>query len=284
MLLNQIKEQLLKTNDKKITIEWISGVEYLVYDGFYFLWKKRAYYRNINAKVYPDLKLTITTGKKAPQWFIIKFIEENRSWLEQSLQHHFNELLKLKDEKLLPRPKPGGWAPLMGHAMRLEEVSSKKEQGADWQNKVLKIYPGRKSFLQALFDFYKAEAKRQITVIQKEVSEKMGLYPVKLNFRKPRTQWGSCNSRKEITYNWKLIAAPYRWIEYVVVHETSHLQFMDHSANFWQLVASACPKYKSYSKALKSQQNIFEFLNEESNLYLHKFHFNRLDKNAFSDY
>ena len=64
MLLNQIKEQLLKTHDKKITIEWISGVEYLVYDGFYFLWKKRAYYRNINAKVYPDLKLTITTGKK----------------------------------------------------------------------------------------------------------------------------------------------------------------------------------------------------------------------------
>ncbi|MEC9284177.1 MAG: YgjP-like metallopeptidase domain-containing protein [Bdellovibrionota bacterium] len=284
MFLNHIKEQLLKTGGKEISVEWIDGVEYLIYDGFYFQWKKRAYYRNINAKVYPDLKLTITTGKKAPKWFIIKFIEENRPWLNQSLQHHFNELLKLKEERLLPRPKPGGWAPLMGHAMRLEEAKSKREEGVDWKNKVLKVYPGKKSFLQGLFRFYKEEAKRQITVIQKEVSEKMGLYPVKLNFRKPKTQWGNCNSRKEITYNWKLIAAPYRWIEYVVVHETSHLQHMDHSHKFWELVASACPDYEKYSQALKGQQNIFEFLNEESNLYLHKFHFDRIDKKVFIDY
>lgn len=59
-----------------------------------------------------------------------------------------------------------------------------------------------------------------------------------------RTRWGSCNARREVRLNWRLIQAQQPTIDYVVVHELAHLIEMNHSRRFWNLVAAACPHHR----------------------------------------
>ena len=59
-----------------------------------------------------------------------------------------------------------------------------------------------------------------------------------------RTRWGSCNAKREVRLNWRLIQASQPTVDYVVVHELAHLIEMNHSRRFWKLVALACPHYR----------------------------------------
>ena len=66
-----------------------------------------------------------------------------------------------------------------------------------------------------------------------------------------KTRWGSCNTKKEIRLNWRLIQSPQYVIDYVICHELSHLKFMNHSSGFWQQVQLLFPNYKKAELYLK---------------------------------
>ncbi len=72
-----------------------------------------------------------------------------------------------------------------------------------------------------------------------------------IRIKRLKSRWGSCSTKCNINYNWMLIMAPIPVMDYVVVHELSHLVHMDHSSRFWTLVASIIPEYKESTKWLK---------------------------------
>jgi len=66
-----------------------------------------------------------------------------------------------------------------------------------------------------------------------------------------KTRWGTCNTRKEIRLNWRLIQSPKYVIDYVICHELSHLKFMNHSSDFWEQVQLLFQNYKEAELYLK---------------------------------
>lgn len=66
----------------------------------------------------------------------------------------------------------------------------------------------------------------------------------KIFIKGQRSLWGSCSQKKNLNFNWRLMLAPERILHYVVVHEVCHLREMNHSKNFWQLVALTIPEYQ----------------------------------------
>lgn len=73
----------------------------------------------------------------------------------------------------------------------------------------------------------------------------------KITIRDQKTRWGSCSSRGNLNFNWRLMLAPPRVLDYVVVHELCHRKHMDHSPAFWQEVGDILPDYKALRKWLK---------------------------------
>ena len=73
-----------------------------------------------------------------------------------------------------------------------------------------------------------------------------------LKIRKMTSRWGVCNIKNHnITLNYQLCKYDMCCLDYVIVHELSHLVYPNHSSDFWNLVGKYYPRYKECRKMLK---------------------------------
>ncbi len=102
-----------------------------------------------------------------------------------------------------------------------------------------------------LSDWYKIQADIIIKDRVDKLAVKYSLFPTKSIIRNQKTRWGSCNSKKEIRLNWRLILMPYYVMDYIITHELCHLKHMNHSKDFWNLVEKYYTNYKIAESWLK---------------------------------
>lgn len=88
-----------------------------------------------------------------------------------------------------------------------------------------------KEFLQKCLQAY-------LDIRLAEISTAMNLHFSRCQIKTYKRRWGSCNSKKELSFNVLLAGAPKWVIDYVIVHEIAHLKYLNHSQNFWHLVNS----------------------------------------------
>lgn len=109
-------------------------------------------------------------------------------------------------------------------------------------------YQDRKEYLK-----YKQRAKK---TIQDRVDHYNRLYKNifsynKISVRNTESRWGSCSSKKNLNFNYKIIFLPSKLRDYVIIHELCHLREFNHSRKFWKLVSEMIPDYKNCEKILK---------------------------------
>jgi predicted metal-dependent hydrolase len=101
---------------------------------------------------------------------------------------------------------------------------------------------------------YRMLAKRDLTQKAREFAGRMNVTPASVKINGAACRWGSCSSRKNINFSWRLIMAGDDVIDYVVVHELAHLTEMNHSDRFWSIVESVLPDYRRRIARLKELQ------------------------------
>ncbi len=84
-----------------------------------------------------------------------------------------------------------------------------------------------------------------------------GIVPPRVFITSANSRWGSCNSRREVRFSWRLLKARPALIDYVVCHELAHLRHMNHSAAFWKEVERMCPDYKLLRAELDANDHRF---------------------------
>ena len=81
---------------------------------------------------------------------------------------------------------------------------------------------------------------------------RVGRRPGRVTIREQKTRWGSCSSKDNLNFNWKLIMAPPPVLDYVVIHELCHLYEFNHSPRFWARVERYQSEYAQWRDFLRS--------------------------------
>lgn len=99
--------------------------------------------------------------------------------------------------------------------------------------------------------FYKEQAIEVLKKRTDHYADILGVAPKNIVIKNQKTLWGSCSSKGNINYNYKIVMAPLEILDYIVVHELCHLVHMNHSKDFWDLVESIIPDWKKRRNWLK---------------------------------
>ena len=104
---------------------------------------------------------------------------------------------------------------------------------------------------QAQYDAYKNEAMKLCTDLAKELSKSLDVQYNRISIKNHKRRWGSCSSKKNLNFNYKIVFLTSEQARYLVAHELSHLKEMNHSKKFWTLVESVVPNYKELRKEMR---------------------------------
>jgi len=99
--------------------------------------------------------------------------------------------------------------------------------------------------------WYWNHAEQHLKDKTRRYAEIVRVSPKRVSLKNYKARWGSCTITNDIIYNWKIIIAPHRIVDYVVVHELCHIHEHNHSSSFWKLVGKVIPDYKDCREWLK---------------------------------
>jgi len=126
----------------------------------------------------------------------------------------------------------------LGGAIPLEEVISGHDITED-------------EMAEEIVRFYIRMSKQVTKERSKHYQARLRAVPKSIQIDKISNRWGSCNSRKEITFHYLISTLPMELIDYIVVHELCHLHHLNHDRSFWRKVGSILPDYKDRMKRLE---------------------------------
>ena len=89
-------------------------------------------------------------------------------------------------------------------------------------------------------------ARELVTMLVEDEAAELGVRWARIEIRDQRTRWGSCSTRGNLSFNWRLVLAPFEVLDYVVVHELCHLREPNHSRRFGKLVESRRPDWRMH--------------------------------------
>ena len=108
-----------------------------------------------------------------------------------------------------------------------------------------------------LMNWYYQQAYKRLPERVDYYSRKLGLASPPILVRDQQKRWGSCNAKGVLRFNWRVMMAPLKLVDYVVAHELVHLEHMNHSKAYWQRLEQILPDYRLRRQQLDQRGNQF---------------------------
>ena len=198
--------------------------------------------------------LTVTS----PRWVTLTDIETAISDKQQWIINKLTEWQGRAERRALPDIDwvDGAEFPYLGKTIRVAVSSASGSLRFDESTGLLELGLPAGIDAQQVKDrvqgWLQSEAKRIFGPRLDLYAQKLGVRYVSFGLSSAATRWGSCTSEGKIRLNWRLIHFPLSIIDYVVAHELAHLREMNHSARFWDTVASIFPEFREARHTLKN--------------------------------
>ncbi len=215
--------------------------------------KKR---KSVQLKIYSSTHLEITAPSNLSQSSIEKIIQDKSSWIVKKL----SQLRAVADNPINKTINHGAEVLYLGkpHKLVFSTVENSKPSIYCQDQKIfLQTPPGTITQTISLIElllkqWYWQNAQQRLKTQTAFWSAKIAVQPQGITIKEQKSRWGSCSSKGNINYNWRIIMAPPEVLDYLVIHELCHLRVPNHSPLFWQEVALFSPNFKEQRAWLKN--------------------------------
>jgi len=203
--------------------------------------------------VEPDGRLIVRAPLQAPDSDIKKLVERKASWIKAKQK----QVRTASSRRGRIEFVNGEGFLYLGRFYKLALVDGAESLLVLKDQFYLSIYALPKA--DSTFDnWYKKQALRLISERVEWYAEKNGFKYQQVKITSAKKRWGSCGSKGGLNFSWRLVMAPLRVIDYVVIHELVHLEVKNHSNAFWDKVKTLMPDYKKQIAWLKKNGQMLE--------------------------
>ena len=202
--------------------------------------------KTFSLEVKPDGQLIVRAPKFATQSQIFKLVRSKASWIEKSRAKAENIQRQRKSKSF----KPGETFWYLGEQYPLKFTDRSRPILA-LDGVFLLSKSARNNAKEAFIAWYRKETRAITHDLIREYQKKFHFKVNKVRITSAKTRWGSCSSKNNLNFTYRLCMAPMRVIDYVVVHELTHLIHHNHSKAFWKAVERVKPDYRKDRDWLK---------------------------------
>lgn len=202
--------------------------------------------KDIEIQVAADGSCTVRAPLESSTEEITSLVERRLTWIETK-----RAIASLNRRR--PKEYVSGESFLLfgdEHCLNIDAHQGRKSlefDGRKFQLKPESVEQARELFIK----FYKEQAK---TLLQEKVpalAGRLGYRPKSVRVLELGARWGSCSKSGGVNFNWKLAMLPPKIVDYLIIHELTHIDLPSHSAEFWRRVEAACPEYRKHEKWLE---------------------------------
>jgi len=206
----------------------------------------RSHRKTISLQISSDARLIVRAPLFTPKDFIQKLIDRKESWIKAKQELFLKRQQKVLVRKFIPNEE----FLFLGQAYPLIAVDN-LPKAVIFENNLMISSLVLRNARDHLESWYKTQALTHITQRVEYYAKHTDLDYSSIRINNASTRWGSCGYKDTLNFTWRLIMAPARVIDYVVIHELMHLKQKNHSHKFWAEVAKIMPDYKKDERWLK---------------------------------
>lgn len=214
--------------------------------------------KNINLHVKNDLSVIISANPRVSTAYILSFASEKASWIDKKLEYFRN--IKVQEPKSVFYEN-GDTFKYLGKSYELQILKTTDQEGVIDEEGYLYLLVKNSADLKRKEKLIKAWYKKRADEVFVRSLERVYPYVEGYGFPKPtlrsrtmKSRWGSCLIwKKDITLNRALIEYPLVCIDYVVLHELTHLKYKYHDKDFYGFMTEVMPDWKIVNELLNKQ-------------------------------
>lgn len=211
--------------------------------------------KKLTITVERDRSVAVHAPVNTPEDKIREVVESKRQWIYEKTKH---------DQKYRAIPHPPGKEMVNGESALYLGRNYKIEISPDGAAEVSFDHGffvpavSQERQKDALKKWYINKAKAKIIPRARSYSDVLGVEYAAAKIVDNRYRWGSCTTKNNVNFNWRLIKAPMYVIDYVIVHELAHLLEPNHTPRFWNIVRAQSPNMTKAKAWLRENGQILE--------------------------
>ena len=201
--------------------------------------------RTIELTITEDARLVVRAPLRTPLHLIHGVIDKKQQWIRRKIREAGSRHM------LPPREfRDGERFLFLGKAYELD-ISRRMARPVELGDRLYISSLALPEARRVLKEWYRENAEKHISGRCAYYAKLIGRAPKLVRMSNAEKRWGSCSPEGNLNFSWRLIMAPPEVIDYLVVHEMAHLEVPNHSASFWDKVASIMPDYRVWQKWLR---------------------------------
>lgn len=208
--------------------------------------------RRLSIRVYPDARVEVVVPRRARPGDIERFVAAHREWIDEK-----------RSQALRNRPEPQPFPPaaiearVSNQRFRLQMAGGQgrvrlREVRAPGAEQLLQVTGSAesRSLRQSLRNWLMSAARERLEPRVAALAARAGVKYTRVSIRRQRSRWGSCSARGTISLNCCLLFQRPEVVDYLIIHELTHVTHMNHSARFWQAVEKHCAAWRELDREL----------------------------------